>query len=374
LTLRRRILLLVFSVLVVSGCALALRGDKLEDRSTPPLLSARQDLQVVAALGRPPGNIAVSPDGRIFISLHPEGNPETKIAEIKSGRLKPYPDIPSQHERFDTPLALRIDRQQRLWILDYARHGIGDVKLVAIALKNDQVVDEFIFPSEIAGLGSLLNDFQVDAAGEKIYISDTSIWRQEPALIVYDILQRRARRLLEGHESVCNGPYAVHIQGQPHKLLGLFTLKFGVDGIALSRNGRWLYYAPLNGAQLYRIATDVLNDENLNGETMGSGVIRWAPISLTDGLTTDEEGRVYLGDMENGAIHRVDANGRLQTLLKDPERLRWPDGFSFGPNGWLYFTDSALQHVILKSEGTIRANSPYHIYRFQPDAQAHPGH
>lgn len=371
---RGRILLLTFSVLAVVGCALTLRSDKLEDRSTTPLLSARQDLQVVAALGRPPGNIAVSADGRIFISLHPEGNPETKIAEIKSGRLKPYPDITAQHARFDTPLALRIDRQQRLWVLDYARHGIGDVKLVAIALKNDQVVDEFLFPSEIAGLGSFLNDFQVDAAGEKIYISDTSMWRQKPALIIYDVNQRRARRVLDGHISVRNGPYAVHIQGRPFELLGSLKLKFGVDGIALSRDDRWLYYAPLNGGQLYRIATDVLNDENLMVETMGSGVIRWAPISLTAGLTTDDEGRVYLSDMENGAIHRVDANGRLQTLLKDPERLRWPDGFSFGPDGWLYVTDSALQYVILKSEGTIRANSPYHIYRFQPGARAQPGH
>ena len=51
---RRRALLLTFSVLIVAGCALTLQGDKLEDRSTPPLFSARQDLQIVAALGRPP--------------------------------------------------------------------------------------------------------------------------------------------------------------------------------------------------------------------------------------------------------------------------------------------------------------------------------
>ena len=36
----------------------------------------------------------------------------------------------------------------------------------------------------------------------------------------------------------------------------------GVDGIALSRDGQWLYYAPLNGGQLYRIATDILKNES----------------------------------------------------------------------------------------------------------------
>ena len=33
-----------------------------------------------------------------------------------------------------------------------------------------------------------------------------------------------------------------------------------------------------------------------------------------------------------------------------------------------------LQDVMLKSEGTLRANGPYPIYRFQPGATAHPGH
>jgi sugar lactone lactonase YvrE len=374
LTMRRRALLLTFSVLIVAGCSLTLQGDKLDDRSTPPLFSARQDLQIVAALGHPPGKIAVSADRRIFISLHPAGNPETKVAEIKSGQLNPYPDFASQQERFDTPLALRIDRQRRLWVLDYARHGIGDIKLVTIDLKHDRVVDEYRFPSEIAGLGSMLNDLHVDAAGETIYISDTSIWRQKPALIVYNVKQRRARRLLEGHATVRNGPYVVHIQDQPHKLLGFFSLKFGVDGIALSRDGRWLYYAPLNGGHLYRIATDWLKNEKLAAERLTATIERCAEISFTDGITTDNRGRVYLSDMENGAIHRVDINGELQTLLMDSQRLRWPEGFSFGPNGWLYFTDSAFQHVILKSKGTIRANAPYYIYRFQPDARAYPGH
>ena len=370
----RPVLLLAVGLTALAGCALTLRGDRLEDRSTPPLLDAGEALETVAALAKPPGNIAVSDSGRIFISLHPEGRPETKIAELKSGRLAPYPDEASQQDLFDTPLALRIDRQGRLWVLDYARHGLGDARLVAIDLDTNRVTVDYVFPPEVAGLGSMLNDFQVDAGGETIYISDTSIWRQKQALVVYNIRTGRARRVLEGHPSVMNGPYAVHIKGRPHKLLGLFKLRFGVDGLALSRDGRWLYYAPLNAGQLYRIAADTLNDESLTPEEVAAGVEPLGAVSFTDGMTTDDQGRIYLSDMENGAIHRMAADGRLQTLLKDPGRLRWPDGFSFGPDGWLYVTDSALQNVILKTAGTIRASGPYQVYRFRPGASARPGH
>jgi hypothetical protein len=44
------------------------------------------------------------------------------------------------------------------------------------------------------------------------------------------------------------------------------------------------------------------------------------------------------------------------------DRLRWPDGLSLH-NGWLYVTDSALQHVILKSRAHIAGHAPYFIYR-----------
>ena len=39
------------------------------------------------------------------------------------------------------------------------------------------------FPRDIAGFLSMLNDFQVDPAGETIYIAETSPFLQSPALI-----------------------------------------------------------------------------------------------------------------------------------------------------------------------------------------------
>ena len=121
-------ILLILTALFVNGCALTLSGDKLEDRSTHPLFSAKKHLETYAELDYPPGNIAVSPNGRVFFSFHPEGGAPIHIAELVSGRVLPYPDERTQEEQFQTPLSLRIDRQNRLWILDYASHGFGGGK------------------------------------------------------------------------------------------------------------------------------------------------------------------------------------------------------------------------------------------------------
>ena len=79
-------------------------------------------------LDYPPGNVAVSPDGRLFFTLHPDGDPPIKVAELVDGKPVPYPNGPSRRAdgdkpHFQSPLALRIDRQNRLWVLDYADYG-----------------------------------------------------------------------------------------------------------------------------------------------------------------------------------------------------------------------------------------------------------
>jgi hypothetical protein len=69
----------------------------------------------------------------------------------------------------------------------------------------------------------------------------------------------------------------------------------------------------------------------------------------------------YLTEVEHGTIALLRADGTLHTLVRD-DRLRWPDGLSLH-DGWLYITDSALQHVILKSRAHIAKHAPYFIYR-----------
>ena len=63
----------------------------------------------------------------------------------------------------------------------------------------------------------------------------------------------------------------------------------------------------------------------------------------------------------------------LKTLISSP-RIRWADGLSFGPDGWLYLADSAIPEQVLKSKDHIQSRGPYYIFRFQPGIAGTPGH
>lgn len=370
---------LPISVCLLALCAVACFGGgaRLEDRTTAPVLPA-EALEEVAALDLPPGNLAVSADGRVFFTFHPEGGPETKLAEWVEGRAVPWPSAEWQAERdsapyFQTPLAIRIDAQARLWVLDFASYAIGTPRLLAFDVASGELVHQHEFPSDVAGFGSMLNDFQVDPAGRRIYIAESSPFLRSPAIIVYDVEAKQSRRVLDDHPSVLPEDYVIQAPGRDMVILGFYTLRIGVDSIALDRKGEWLYYGAVNSDRLYRVRAEDLSDESLADPELAKRVEDFAAKTLSDGLSTDELGNVYLTDMEHSAIVQVTPGRTLRTLAKDP-RLRWPDGLSFGPDGWLYVTCSDLQDVIFKSAAHVRASAPFHIYRFKPGASAPAGH
>ncbi len=218
-----------------------------------------------------------------------------------------------------------------------------------------------------------MNDFQVDPSGERVYIADASIFRMRPALIVYDVAAGKARRVLERHVSVMPEHYVPYVGDTRMEIFGIFAIRPGVDSIALDRKGEWLYYAAVTAGKMYRVRAADLADASLPAETLASRVEAFADKTMSDGITTDDDGNVYLSDLEHSAIVALGPDRKLKTLLKTP-RLRWPDGFGFGPDGWLYVTCSSLHTVIMKSGATIKANAPYQVFRFKPGPKAAAGH
>jgi sugar lactone lactonase YvrE len=369
------VFLMVAGALVLGGLRLYFGGGiAYVDLTAAPTVS-ESGLETVLAHPEPIGNVAVSAGGRVFFTVHPEASTAgPRLFEWRDGKAESFPSKDIQDTLLETPLGIAIDRQNRLWVVDPARHGFGRPRIVAVDLDSGLVVHEHVFPRKIAPRGSYLQDLQVDPTGRYVYIADTSFWRKSPALVVYDAATRKSRRLLEKHPSVRAQNWVIRTQMREMRYIGgLVPMKPGLDGIALDPNGQWLNFGAMAHDTLHRIATSALLNEQLTGAELGERVEELGRKPLSDGMSADLPGNIYITDVEHGAVLRMAPGGELSTIVKSP-RIRWADALSFGANGWLYLADSALPDVVLKSTSHVQASGPYHVYRFQPGTAGMPGH
>lgn len=353
-------------------------GKPFPNMATAPLLTDSA-LEVVATLDEPPGNLAVSADGRIFFTHHAEGRPAVKVLELVNGKPVPYPNLEFQSERpngapyFDQIFNVRVDRQNRLWTLDHGFHGLRQPRLLAFDLATNTVVHQWDVPATLAGVGSYIQDMQIDSKGEKIYIADIGVLAKKPAIIIYDVKTKTGRRVLERHVSVTEEPYEINAQGRRmYPLGGLFWMHPALDPIALDKRDEWLYFGPMAGGTLYRAKTADLNNPALSADKLGKRVESYAKRSQCDGLTMDTDDNIYVTSIEDGAINVIGTDRVQKTLVKNP-KMRWPDGMSFGPDGYVYIADSDIPDVMMKSKSHIAASGPFYLFRLKSGKTGVPG-
>jgi sugar lactone lactonase YvrE len=362
---------------LAAAALLALRltyggGEPYPDLTTRPLL-AESELKSVASYGEPIGNVAVSEDGRLFFTVHPEARPEgPRLLEWVGDSAVPWPDAASQ-SLFDTVLGVAIDRRGRLWTIDHGRHGSAQPRLLAFDLETGEQVHDYRFGRETAPLGSFLQDLQVDSEGRRVYVADLSFWRRRPAIVVYDVTERFAFRVLDGHPALTPQRWLIRAPAKAMRFYGgLVSLRPGLDGIALDRSDEWLYLGAMAHDGLFRVRTRDLEDPDLDPAELGGRVERVGDKPLSDGLSIDVDDRVYITDIEHSAVHRLDPDGTLSTVVRSP-RIRWPDALSFGPDRMLYIADSALPEQMLRPREHIAAQGPYEIFRIEVDVAGIPG-
>jgi sugar lactone lactonase YvrE len=210
-----------------------------------------------------------------------------------------------------------VDPDDRLWVLDTGAPLLNNVvpggaKLVCIDLATNKVVRTILLPPETAGTNSYMNDVRFDltvgasgpqdpqtmigsrpapradqppkdpshpiaertaghdtGAGASIhgtaYITDSSSMGPN-ALIVVDLATGKSFRRLNQHVSVLGEPgFLMFAEGQPvYKTVPgkpAEPVVFAADGIAISADGRELYYCPINSTTLYAVSTEALRDQ-----------------------------------------------------------------------------------------------------------------
>lgn len=326
-------------------------------------------IEVALSYPEPVGNVAVSEAGRIFFTVHPESRPKgNRLLEWVDGAAEPYPSGALQSMLFDTVLGLYIDDQNRLWSIDHGNHGFGKARVLAFDLGTNELVHDHTFDRSAAPAGSMLQDLRVSADGNHAFIADASIWRQSPAIVVYDIRSRQARRVLESHPSVSAEDYLIQTEtGDMAWLGGLVSLKAGVDGLALDTDNDWLYYGAINQSGLYRVPVAALVDPALPDRQVAGRVERVGDKPLSDGIRFDGA-TLLITDVEHGAVHALE-DGSLSTLIRS-SRIRWADNLDIGPDGSLYLADSAIPDLVLKTSEHIQSSAPYYVFRIPSAALA----
>ena len=360
---------------LVVGSLLLLRilfggGEAYPNVSTDPLI-ASSDLEVLVELDYPPGNVTSSPSGRIFFNFHPFSQAfrfrDSFVFELVDGQPVPYPDATTQ-EKIKDVFGMTVDNKNRLWMISPASIERTATMLFAVDLTTNELVYEHEFEK---GVARFAQDLRVSPDGQTIYLADTGAFAfTSGAIIVFDIESRHTRSLLKDHPSILPQNWVIQTAQGDYKLAyGLVTFSVGVDGLAVSKDGHWLYYATMNHDTLYRVKTEALLDVSATEKQVAAAVERVGRKPLSDGIEIDSTNTVYITDIENGGIAVVYEDGRLETLTKD-SNVVWADGVTLAPDSSVIFTDSAIPSYIMQflnppTPERLENARPYSIYRFK---------
>lgn len=128
-----------------------------------------------------------------------------------------------------------------------------------------------------------------------------------------------------------------------------YTLGLPIDGLALSRDFKYLYYCALGSKKLYMVETKVFKQSlDFASHVRLSG----SKVSQTGGLiyATDS---IFFGALSQSAIYRWDvradtkkqgvseAEVKIETqvdVLQNDTTVEWPDSFAIDEDGYMYVT------------------------------------
>ncbi len=344
--------------------------------------AAASEIEVVARLTEAPGNVTVTPDGRIIMSLHEFYSPTRRVVELKSGgRLVAFPNdtwnaAQESEPYLDSVLGIQSDTKGVVWMLDNGRRGKVTPKLVGWDSRNDTLVRIIDLPAPATSENSFVNDLAIDEQHNAIYIADPA-GGDNAALIVVDLNTGQARRVLQGDQSVIPENIYLIIDNRSVKLKredGTFLRpRVGVNPIALDAKAEWLYFGPMHGKSMYRIRTQDLLNRELENDALAQKVERYSDKPICDGISIDRAGNIYISDIANNAVGVISTLRRYEIIAEDRERLSWPDAFSFGPDGKLYTVANQLHRTAVLNAGVMAAKPPYYVLQLEPMAPGIPG-
>ncbi|ESK86402.1 major royal jelly protein [Moniliophthora roreri MCA 2997] len=365
---------------------------------------------------QPPIGITVGKSGRAFVNFNRgdlSTNPFTVGEIVNATSETPFPSLDfntppaglvdsfsgmtfgsNDSSHFINVQAVVFDPKGRLWAMDTGRPVLeggdnppsapGGPKLMGFDLDNEANATTpfktITFTEDVLPALGYLNDIRFDlspnltASGEGIaYIADSGAH----GIIVVDLGTGESWRHLDQLQQVSPVSHFLPVLfGTPtyqssrlHPAFHWETVAGGgIDGFAISADGRFLYFTPIASRDLYRVETAPLR---VNPANDPFAFIRAAQSvqflgqmgGAADGFETDSTGLIYLSQPEHNSINTFNPEtGLIELFVRDP-MLAWPDTLSVADDGFLYMTVNQLWLSPVYQNGTDKRVKPFALIR-----------
>ncbi|QPH40834.1 L-dopachrome tautomerase-related protein [Pedobacter endophyticus] len=316
--------------------------------------------------------LAKEPSGKLWIN-YPRWSEIYRYAVVtaEGNTVTPYPNAEMNNwqsgqdgtNKWVCVQSVYIDDNGGLWILDPAAPMMKTIqgngaRLVKMNKSTNLPERTYSFMNLVPDT-AYVNDVRVDVQKNFAYLSES----KGGGIIVVNLTSGEMRRVLSTHYSTKSDPaYKFIIDGRELMKEGK-PVKMNSDGIALTPDGNWVYYKPLTDDKLYRIKTEYLRNFGMSETDLAAKVEDLGHFATTDGMIFDKAGNLYLGDLQNYSILKIDQNHKMTTLVKD-DPLIWPDSYSIA-DGYLYISCSQIQKQPEYNNGVNKRTSPYTVYRMK---------
>lgn len=290
--------------------------------------------------------VTVSDRGRIFANFPRwrEGVENSVVEILKNGESITFPNQKWNNweigEKISDSVFVAVQSvvafENTLYVLDTRNPLFSGVidnpRIFTFDLSTNQLIKTYTIDENSFHKDSYINDLRVDKKKGKIYLTDSG----HAGIVILDINSGESFRVLDNHKSTLAETSQLTFSN------GVWNNTVHSDGVALNTKNGLLYYHALTGYSLYAISTDKLITNNF--QEIEKSVKFIAKTSAPDGMIMDDSGNLFLADLENNKIIKLDVSSGKTTVVAEGEKVKWADTFSIF-NNELFYTNSRINEA-----------------------------
>jgi len=248
--------------------------------------------------------------------------------------------------------SMEIDANGLMWVIDSGRMNVFEANaslhdntcppkiLIFDTATGEQVDKPYVIPPTVSDYDqSLLNDIVVDTKANVAYISSVL---GTGDIFMYNRTSRESYRF---YEKSMNANPSFQWQFEHKYYMNPVWAGAAEDGIALTPDGKWLYYSPLTSPNFWRVRTSDLWTKK-SGAAAGVGASIEGPFpksSTSDGMTFGCDGTLIYGGLTTASVYTFDVSGLPnydgeKLLVQNETGMNWVDTFAWGPDASIWFT------------------------------------